>query len=380
MKIYILKIFLFIIFTTKPIILSSQIYNYQDYLNDKKLEITLKRNIEIDNYDSLKINFKEYKNKLGFFIYEVKALLDTNKSAKLTYLDSAFMKGLTPLCLPIKFKDADSLTLNKSFKENYLKSYNIKLINIIDSIHYRDQYYRQLIALENREKSSASKMNTTINENVKSIQPNKKNKIKMLEELQRKTDSSNFVKLNEIITIYGWPSACKVGVYYCQRPAASVISILSNIDNSKINYLIGHMYNVINLCEKQEESWEVPEYLISKVNQRYRDDFHEFYFLKINKGNINLSDSYFSIYNMTIDLMCHPKEKIILKCKSYDIFEKIKNEMLLISDKHSFDALYIKDLRSVNYPIPEKINTNSIEFIESLDTDSNKVYYKFSLK
>ena len=373
-------IIIVILLSVVPIPLISQNYKYSDYLNDKDVEKKLKRNIQNNNYDSLSINFKQYKNNLGFFIYEVKALLDTNKRNKVKFLDSAFMKGLTPLCLPSNFKEIDSLTINKSFKTNYLKSYNIKLINIIDSIHYRDQYYRQLIAKENKNKLSESKKNTNLNENINTFQPNIKSKIKKLEQLQQKTDSSNFIKLNEIITEFGWPSASKVGVYYCQRPAADVTTILSNIDQSKLNFLIDNMYKIIKLCENQEESWQVPEWLIHKINSTFRDTFHEFYFIKIENGNLNVADSYFSIYNMTLDLMCHPKVKLTIKCRSYDLFEKIKNEMTLISNNHTFDARYIKDLKSVNMSIPEKIDINSIEFSESGDIDLNKVYYKFSLK
>ena len=169
-------------------------------------------------------------------------------------------------------------------------------------------------------------------------------------------------------------------IYYCQRPAADVTTILSNIDNSKKGYLIDNMYNIIKLCENQEESWQVPEWLIHNINQRFRDNFHEFLFIKIDNGNLNISGSFFSIYNMTLDLMCHPKEKIILKCKSHELFENIKNEMLLISKNHNFDERYIKDLKSVNLPVPAKIAENNIEFIETVDIDSDKVYYKYLLK
>lgn len=373
-----LKILLISIFSISNTNLVSQVYSYQDYLIDKQLEVKLRKNINNNEFDSLKLNFSSYKNKLGFLGYEIKSLIDTNKLNRLRYLDTSFMRGLTPLCLPKPYRDFDTLIVNQSFRKNYLKSFNIRLINIIDSIHYRDQYYRQLIALENKKK-----LDINVKKSDKSLillNNNYKTKIKNYETLQDKTDSSNFVKLNETVKIYGWPSANKIGVYYCQRPAADITTILSNINDSKIDYLINQMYKVIDLCENHEESWQVPEWLINKVNQRYRDNFHEFLYLIISENKLDTSKSFFSIYNMSINLMCHPSEKIILKCTNRILFENIKNEMFKISKNHEFDKTYINDLKSVHYPIPAKISESSIEYIEDKNIGQNKVYYKFSLK
>lgn len=364
---------------------NSQNYKYIDYLNDNKLAIILRKNISENQIDSLKNNFSHYKNRLGFLYYEVKALTDTNHNNQLRYADSSFMRGLTPLCLPKYFVKKDSIYLQKSFSVNYLKSYNLRLVNIIDSINYRDQNYRQLIM---REQENQKVINNNSN-NTRKNQSETTNKnigissIKLIEEwkiLQKKTDSTNFIKFNQVIKEFGWPSASKIGVYYCQRPAPDPSLIIMNLDESKYSYKKDILKHIIELCERQEESWQVAEAIMRGIHSGLTSNYQEFPFLKVINGEINVEESFLSIYALSSILIHHPENKIVIKCKQNETFLDLKKNMLLVNDMKYFSKQLLKDLERDNFPNPKKLDDNSFLFEESSELNENEIMIKIIKK
>ena len=144
LKLYLLTLILFFSSTV-----FSQNYTYQDYLHDREKLKVSNRFIREDKIDSLELNLSGYKDRLGFTYFQYKALtlayVSDSNSTK--YLDSAFMRGMTPTCLGKHLKKFDSAYVYTSFIKNYLKAYNPNLVNLVDSIHQRDQRYRRQITL-----------------------------------------------------------------------------------------------------------------------------------------------------------------------------------------------------------------------------------------
>ncbi|MBS1652125.1 MAG: hypothetical protein JSU07_08965 [Bacteroidetes bacterium] len=126
---------------------NAQNYTYDAYEKDALVSQKISRLLEKHEIDSVNFYLKRYQNKLGFNYYKIKFLTDTTKENCYKYLDSAFSRGMTPLCIDKFLNKYDTNHVQQSFKRNYLKAYVLSLIQTIDSIHYKDQEYRQQVAL-----------------------------------------------------------------------------------------------------------------------------------------------------------------------------------------------------------------------------------------
>jgi hypothetical protein len=353
----------------------SQNYSYQDYLNDNIILFKISRHIRNNNIDSLKFDLVNYKNGLGFTYYQCKALIANHDSDsnQLKFLDSAFMRGMTPLCIDKHLNTFDTAKVSVSFKKNYLRSYNPRLINLIDSIHYQDQKYRQEMTYWD-DKPDAPKTNTKkvrdSQQNFKFKEQTKQQALDSLWKLQSLTDSTNLIKLNEIIDKYGWPGAKIVGDYYCQRPGPDVTMFLIHLGNTRRDYQINTLKNVIQLCKKQDDSWQNASSLIFGLHTKFAKEFSQFSFLEITGNKINRDESLFSVYNMSqilINAMSRPR--IEIKCAKISLYNDLKQFML------SMNTVVPPNDRMSN---AKDLDGNSFKFIESPDLGDNIIFYRFA--
>lgn len=362
----------------------SQDYSYSDYRKEQELLARMRFFEKNDWNDSIKISLKNYRNKLGFTYYRYKALVANSESDtnQVKYLDSAFMRGMTPLCIEKNIRKFDSTKVYKSFEKNYLRSFNFRLINLVDSIHYKDQEYRQKLAVlyktyttttNNNAKNNLDKGSQNFNMNIERERDS-------LMKLEKKTDSTNFIKLNEIINEYGWPSAKLVGDYYCKRPAPDVTMLIIHLGNTNRNYQMATLKNVINLCEKQEESWHVAEHLIFGLYSKFAKSFSQFSFIEFENGILNQGKSYFGIYNMTQMLMQTSNYRIEIKCSKASFFDQLKKEMIRISEEIPINEKELKRDLLIGRPGTKKLDENSFNFVPSPELDENIIFYKMSLK
>lgn len=363
----------------------AQNYTYRDFLSDQVLNKKLYRYAQHNLIDSLKLALPLSKNRLGFKYFQYKAQVanDVADSLQYKYLDTAFMRGMTPLCIKTHLHKFDSARVYASFKKNYLKAYNPRLINVIDSMNYavQDSWHRVEAVKKENSKPKPDKKNgkdelskTTL------IHNDPAKEIAGLRKQQTLTDSLNFSLLNHFIERYGWPGANKVGEYYCQRSAPLVSNLVVNLGTNKRGYQIETLEKVIALCEKQQESWQTAESLILNLHRGFRRDFSGFSFLKIVGGRLDTEGSYFSMYMMAEQLVKHPSEKIELKCSNKTLFDDLQKEMLVISESISFEESDLNFFESVGLPKPAKLDAGSFLFIESPELAEDSVVYRISKK
>ena len=375
---------LFILFFIIGEQLFSQTYSYQDYRSDQTTLFKINRHIRNNNTDSLQSDLLQYKNRLGFKYYQCKALIANQESDtnQLTFLDSAFMRGMTPLCIDVHLNKFDTAKVSASFRKNYLKSYNPHLINLIDSIHYEDQHYRQEIAYWARRSDLANPDSKTLADKQHGFKLNEQTKqqaIDSLWKIQSRVDSTNLIKLNDIIEQYGWPGAKKVGDYYCKRPGPDVTILFNHLGNTRREYQIATLKKVIALCEKQEDSWQNASSILFGLHSKFGRNFSEFSFLTIENNHLNVDKSFFSIYTMS-EIIIQSGAKIEIKSSNRLLFEEIKHAMVSVNDLISIDAKSVKQQVELGLPVSEKLTESSFIFVEAKELNDNQVLYKISKK
>ncbi len=365
-------------------VLFSQDYTYTDYLCDQKILKTNTRLINESKLDSVRLSLPDYKNRLGFNYFQYKALLANldSDSCQYKYLDSAFMRGMTPLCLGKHLKKFDSVYVLTSYKKNYLKAFDQNLINLIDSIHREDQIYRQQLSAQRGLPAEPQKKANAIQDGPKMLPLKKQTKKEIMDSLSRLqvlTDSLNFATLNNIIIKYGWPGAKMVGVYYCERPAADVTILVKHLGIHKRDYQITTLRHVIELCKRQEESWANASTLLFNLHTRFRREFSEFSFLSIEDNHIMKEESFFSIQTMVGIMMDKSSDKIQIKCKKQLLYTELKEAMLAANDS-GLDQVQVKARKRLGLPLPESLDESSFEFIESPTLDDNVILYRMIQK
>ncbi len=362
--------------------MSSQNYSYQDYRNDHATLFSINRHIRNNNVDSLKFDLLNYKNRLGFTYYQCKALIANHDSDanQLKFLDSAFMRGMTPLCIAKHLNKFDTAKVSASFKKNYLRSYDLRLINIVDSIHYQDQKYRQQMTYWYNKPGVSSvdtKKTAEGQQSFKFKEQTKQQALDSLWKLQSQVDSTNLIKLAEIIDQYGWPGAKKVGDYYCQRPGPDVTMFFIHLGNTRRDYQISTLKKVIELCNKQEDSWQNASSLIFGLHTKFGKEFSEFSFLEIRNNQIDRQESFFSVYNMSeILINSMSKRKIEIKCAKIALFDDLKQFMLSMNEIIKIDERDVKRRKELGMFGPKKLDQDSFVFIEAPDLKDNVILYK----
>ncbi len=357
----------------------SQVYTYSVYLNDNNLVKTFGRFERANKTDSIKANLNKYKNRLGFSFYKFAALTEKENTVKLKYIDSAFMHGSAPLCFKTLISKEDSLLIYNSYRRNYLGAYNKKLIKIIDSLYNRDQQCRvpwmaEEAAFDSFKSKISIPSNTVTLPALESTQKYYQKTIDSLARLVAQTDSSNFEALKKIVSKYGWPSAKLIGESYCNRPAADASIIIMHLGTTNRGYQIETLKKVIELCKKNEDSWQTAENLIFNLHQRFRKNFSEFSFLEIKNNHLNTDESLFSLFTMTTIMMQLPRERIEIKCKSVSLFNELKKEMLKLN-------VIISEInRKQNAGAVAKLEDSNFFHIKTEDISDDLVQYKINLK
>lgn len=111
------------------------------------------------------------------------------------------------------------------------------------------------------------------------------------------------------------------------------------------------------------------------MHNRFANEFSEFTFLKINNNIIERKNSFFSIKVMTVNLINNNK-KIVIKCSNKVLFEDLKSFMLEINNNYVVNQTLVKDLKKINWPLPQKLNKQSFEYIYAPELPPNIIYYK----
>lgn len=368
----------FILLLIFSIQLHAQTYSYQNYRKDQVTLFKLKRHIQNHNIDSLRTDLANYKNRLGFIYYQCKALIANNDSDpnQFKFLDSAFMQGMTPLCINNYLNKFDTAKVTVSFRKNYLRAYNPRLINIIDSIYHEDQKYRKLMTYWYNQPGTNSKhLSDEQKEQIK------QDTLDALWKLQSQTDSTNFIKLKEIISEYGWPGAKKVGDYYCQRPAPDVTIFFIHLGNTRRDYQLSTLRQVIELCEKQEDSWQNASSLMFGLHVKFSTKFSEFSFLEINNNQLNETASFFSVYTMS-EIITNSKSnsKIEIRCAKSSLYHDLKNFMLSMNELIPISEKEIQLRKEQGLNGPKKLDENSFTFTASPELSDNVILYKLIKK
>jgi hypothetical protein len=197
--------------------------------------------------------------------------------------------------------------------------------------------------------------------------------------LQLHTDSLNIAKLNEIIDRYGWPGAKKVGDYYCQRPGPDVTMLFIHLGNTRRDYQINTLKKVIDLCQKQEDSWQNAGSLMFGLHTKFSRDFSEFSFLQIKDNVINKTESFFSVYNMS-DILINSmsKRKIEIKCAKRSLYNDLKQFMQSMNDIIPVDERTVKWRKEQGLFGPKKLDEESFIFVESPEIKDNVIFYRIA--
>ncbi|MBA3666026.1 MAG: hypothetical protein H0W61_17755 [Bacteroidetes bacterium] len=361
---------------------SSQSYSFRDYLNDQKTSRKIYKAIQVNNIDSVKEYLSKYKNRLGFTYYQCKTLIANKESNpnQYTFLDSAFMRGMTPLCIDKHLSKFDSVKVQDSFRQNYLRAFNRRLISVIDSMQNKDQYYRQQMdmVMHSEEPLSANIPNGVENKSKITLkQPSKKQQMDSLWKLQNPIDSANILKVKEIIKQYGWPGAKLVGDNYCQRPGPDVTILFTHLGNTQREFQISTLQKVIELCKKQEDSWQNAEGLLFGLHSKFSGQFSEFSFLEIKNNKINKEESFFSVYKMSeLIIKAVSKRKIEIRCAKLSLYNELKEFMLSMNELITIDEQELKFRKDEGMRTPGKLDESCFSFIESPETSDNTISYR----
>jgi hypothetical protein len=289
---------------------------------------------------------------------------------------------MTPRCIDVHLGKFDSTKVAESFRRNYLRSYNTRLINLIDSIQDQDQKYRQQMTYwydQSDAVNTQSKSAADGKQDFKIKEQTKQRALDSLWKFQSRIDSSNLVKLIEIINKYGWPGAKKVGDYYCQRPGPDVTILFLHLGNTRRDFQISTLQKVIELCKKQEDSWQNASSLIFGLHSKFARDFPEFSFLKINNNQIDREESFFSVYNMSeMIINSGTQTKIQIKCAKISLFEDLRQFMLSMNELIPSGEEEVNRRKEWGMPGPKKLDENSFSFIESPELRDDVVMYKIT--
>jgi hypothetical protein len=281
------------------------------------------------------------------------------------------MRGMTPLCINKQLNKFDTAKVSASFKRNYLRSYDPLLINLVDSIHYQDQKYRQQTTYWYNQPDVPIVYNKKVMDNKQNFnfkEQTKQQALDSLWKLQSRTDSTNFIKLTEILDKYGWPGAKIIGDLYCQRPGPDITILFIHLGNTRRDYQINTLKKVIELCEKQDESWQSASNLMFGLHTKFSNEFSQFSFLEIDGNKINRSKSFFSVYNMSqILINATSRRKIEVKCAKISLFNDLKEFML------SMNTIVQTNDRMSS---AKNLDENTFKFIVSSDLDDNVVLYR----
>lgn len=361
----------------------TQKYTYRQYQKDLELQGKIEGFLTKGQLDSAQYYFKHYQNRLGYTYYRLTATIFQDKDDVIAraYLDSAFRRGMTPACLGKHKKSFDSVYVKESYAKNFLKGFDIQMINSLDSMTKLDQLYRkQMMSPEDIKNFKQFKKLESVTETRKvAVEDLKKKQLKdSLSKLQLAIDSTNQDFLFNMVRTKGWPSAKLIGRIYCQRSAPNpwlIIVHISDLDkNRKMQTEV--MKDLIPLCEKNEEDWSSIEQYMWSIHNRSRKDFHEFSFITIHHDTLDREASYFSALQMAESVVKNSTERMEISCRNYALFEQLRDYLIELGAQVNLKGLeHIYKMEG--WPLPQHPTKANFVFVPGPDLLESQVQFRF---
>lgn len=334
-------------------ILHGQNYTYRKYLEDGDIAGTIKNSF---TKDTIQKYIGQFQDRLGYQYYLYQSVLKNseNKIVSIKYLDTAFSKGLNYLCLKPLMKQlfGDSV-ISKSYELNYLKSYNLKLMQSLDSLKEQDQKYRSLSSLaRKRQQRSDSIMALWV-----------------------LTDSLNVIFLKTLIKNDGYPTAKKIGYDFCRHDRSDPELIIQHLGEKQRDFQISLLKQLVELCLKNEEDWQKIHGLQFNLHFRFSHSYSEFTFIYFKKNTLDVESSLYSLTIMAGHL-ASPFKTMYIKCSSERDFKTLKASLLELNWATPFPPHSLEDCAKFGIAPLKKIVADQIVFVKDKSVPSGKVYYK----
>lgn len=334
------------------ITLRSQNYTYRMYLHDDDIAGTIKNNFK---KDTIQKYIGQFHDRLAYryYLYQSVLTYSNDRNSAVKYLDTAFARGLDIPCMTplIKQMFGDSI-VNKSRAENYMTSFDLKLIQSIDSLHEQDQKYRQL-------RTSAGK-NQVRSDSIMA--------------LWILTDSSNFAFLNALIQQDGYPTAKKIGYDVCRQGRVDAEIIIQHLGTKQRDFQIALLKQAVALCLKNEESWRKIDALQFNLHFRFCHSYSEFTFLSFKGKKLDVENSLFSLWVMAQFLQQSIKT-MYLKCGSESVFNELKATLVELNWSMPIPP-GMEEYEKLGFASLKKIQENQIVFVKDKSVPKAKVFYK----
>ena len=358
------------------------LYTYRDYLNDHYLSSRIFFEFQKDNYDTLAVLLPRYKNRLGYNYYMMMAgfLQMEHDPYAFNYLDSAFQRGAAPICIQRNIPGFKEEELQQRFLRNTMRAYNAVIIARTDSLLEQDQLYRKEIRkLAGYE--AVYKTNYVVDMPPKNwlekLDVTKRRQIDSLLSLQKEIDYSNQRLLADMASAGKFPRAKKVGLNYCYRNAPDPFQIYAHYFSYSDVAIAGVPFvkNDMRMCTYQLEDWGRIENYLQAIYYRDFEGFREFYFLKINKGEIDKFESALALNQMVVVMVLRKNAKLELSCSDSAVFEQLKN-LLLHFSKYIADETEENSRGDNQTELREKIKRENIVFVPNSSLPPDKVEFR----
>jgi len=358
-------------------------YDYKSSKEDFKTQGKVERFLNLGQVDSAKHYLKHYRNRLGYTYYRLKAITLAGEDEVLTkmYLDSAFRNGMSPNCLSKQKNLFDSSYVKESYAKNFLKGFDLALINSLDSMAKLDQLYRkQMVSSEDIKNRKQFKKPDEISETQKVVlEDQRKKQVRdSLADLQLAIDSTNQEFLFNIIRTKGWPTAKMIGSIYCHRSAPSpwlIIVHIKDLDkNRKMQTEV--LKGIIPLCEKNEENWSAAEQYMWSIHNRSRKEFHEFSFITVRHDTLDKQASCFSAFQMAESVVKNSTERMEIKCKNFALFEQLRDYLIELGAEVNLKGLE-QIYKMEGWPMPQHPTKRSFVYVPGPDMWESQVQFRF---
>jgi hypothetical protein len=337
--------------------LYGQNYTFRTYLNDNEITGTIKQHFTTD---TIRKYIGHFHDRLGYqyYLYQSALKYSESKTASLSYLDSAFARGLDTICIPPLIKQMFGQgVINTSRSVHFLTAYDIKLKRQLDSLKKEDQRYRQLAYKKGQRKPVTDSIMA----------------------LWKLSDSSNVVFLKTLIKKDGYPSARKIGYNFCAfGNNTDPELIIQHLGTKERDFQIEILKKVVELCLKNEENWDKISALQFNLHFRFCDSYSEFTFLHFNDHKLDNDNSLFSIMEM-VKFLRTPFKNIYIKCSSERTFTELKAAMFEINESLPLPP-NMEDFAKVGLPIQKKITQDQFVFVMDTSLPNDKIHYKISYK
>ena len=358
------------------------LYTYRDYLNDHYLSSRIFFEFQKDNYDTIAVLLPRYKNRFGYNYYMMMAgfLHMEHDPYAFNYLDSAFQRGAAPICIQRNIPGFKEEELQERFLKQTMRAYNATIIARTDSLLEQDQLYRKEIR-KLADYKPIYKNNYVVDMPPKSwlegLDATKRRQIDSLLSLQKEIDNSNQMLLAEMAAAGKFPRVKRVGLNYCYRNAPDPFQIYAHYFSYSDVAIAGVplVKNDMRMCTYQLEDWGRIENYLQAIYYRDFVGFREFYFLKINKGEVDKFESALAFNQMVVVMVLRKNARLELSCSDSAVFEQLKN-LLLHFSKYIADETEENSKGDNQTELREKIKKENIVFVPNSSLPPDKVEFR----